>query len=490
MATSIIGTGAAAPSLRLAARDVAEAWGNPGDRGQIAVCAADEDALTLGWHAALAAMQAAEVEPSDVGGLWWGTQAPPFAEGPNLAYLAATLHLPATLHGALTTGSAHAGVDALVAAWDAIEAGTVQVALVVASDAVRPGKGTSLETNAGAGAAAFVLRAGDGPAVLRRRVTRQRPVLDRYRGATDTSSRDAYDGRLFREQVFLPEVRTVGADLAADPIAAWVLPDPDGRLAKRAAKELGIGEPASAPVFAELGDPGAAGTPLGIAACLGDTGTVAAIAYGGGRTSGLTVDVSAPVPGADAVQDQLSRGRPATYAQALRARGQLVAETEPIAMGVPPGGAGFVRGGEELLGLTGAKCTACGTISTPPSVHPTCVGCGGDDLTEVPLSRRGTVQTFVVNQTMPPPFEGPLPMVVVDLEDGARLLVQGAGDGSDLEVGAPVELVLTRYTIERGAPIYGFKARATSTPPSPASGVPTRSVGAPDRHTRRDVDGS
>ena len=77
----------------------------------------------------------------------------------------------------------------------------------------------------------------------------------------------------------------------------------------------------------------------------------------------------------------------------------------------------------------------------------------------VSLARRGVVHTFVVNHTMPPPFEAPLPLAVIDLDDGARIMLQVVGDGSDMEIGAQVELVLRRYAFERGVPVYGFKAR-------------------------------
>jgi hydroxymethylglutaryl-CoA synthase len=70
------------------------------------------------------------------------------------------------------------------------------------------------------------------------------------------------------------------------------------------------------------------------------------------------------------------------------------------------------------------------------------------------------VHTFVVNHTMPPPFEAPLPLAVIDLEDGARVMLQVVGDGADMQIGAQVELVLRRYAFERGVPVYGFKARA------------------------------
>ena len=77
----------------------------------------------------------------------------------------------------------------------------------------------------------------------------------------------------------------------------------------------------------------------------------------------------------------------------------------------------------------------------------------------VPLARRGTVQTFVVNQTMPPPFVAPLPILVLDLEDGARLMVQGTpDDASSIRIGDRMRLTLRRYALERGVPVYGFKA--------------------------------
>ena len=126
----------------------------------------------------------------------------------------------------------------------------------------------------------------------------------------------------------------------------------------------------------------------------------------------------------------------------------------------------FVRGNTEVLGLLGARCIECGTVNTPPSVHPACIACGHDKFDTVALARRGVVQTFVVNQTMPAPFEAPLPLVVVDLADGSRIMLQGIGDGTDLAVGSPVELVLRRYTVERGVPVYGWKVAASTQEPA------------------------
>jgi len=152
-------------------------------------------------------------------------------------------------------------------------------------------------------------------------------------------------------------------------------------------------------------------------------------------------------------------GRPATYAELLRARGQLVPGGETIPMGVPPESALFARGADEMLGLLGGRCVDCRTISTPPSIHPTCINCGGPKLEPVALARSGSVHTYVINHTMPAPFVAPLPIAVLDMEDGARLMLQVIGDGTDVTIGGQVKLVLRKYAHERGVPVYGFKAR-------------------------------
>ncbi len=456
----VLGIGAAAPSLRLAAADVAAAWGRGGGRTQAAVCAPDEDTLTLAAAAASAALAAAGIDATAIDGLWWGTTRPPFAEGPSHAVLASALGLSPFAAGALTSGSPHAGMEALLGAADSVGAASSRVALVVASDALVPGLGTAFEARCGAGAVAFVLGATGGPAAITARVTRSHPLLDRYRGDAEAATRDLYDARLFREEMFLPAMREVGERLGAFDVTGWSIPDPDGRLGAAVAKQLGAGTPASAPVYAVIGDAGAAAPLLGIAGALAAAGTYAVIGTGGGRTTGVTVTVDAPVPGAAAVDEALAGGRPATYAEVLRARGQLTPSGEMIPMGVPPESALFARGADEMLQLLGGRCADCGTVNTPPSIHPVCIACGGTKLEPTPLARRGVVHTYVVNQTMPAPFVAPLPIAVIDLEDGARIMLQVVGDGQDLAIGTEVDLVLRRYAHERGVPVYGWKARA------------------------------
>lgn len=455
----IIAVGAAAPAWRLPASEVAAAWGRRGGRGQAAACPPDEDVLTLSCDAARRALAAAGLDADLVDGLWWGTTRPPFAEGPSHAVLSAAIGCSAKASGALTAGSAHSGMEALVAAADAVLAGSARVALVVAADAVLPGPGTGFEERSGAAAVAYVLADEEGAGSLGARVTRTHPFLDRYRGDREPATRDLYDGRLFREEVFLPVMRDLGGQLGALEPTAWSLPDPDGRLGAAVARSVGAGTPASAAVYTAVGDTGAAAALLGAASALDAAGRVAAVAYGGGRATGVLFEVDRPVPGAAGVADVLAGGAPVTYAEVLRARNVLVPTGETVPMGVPPESAQLVRGADEILGALGARCVDCGTINTPPSIHPHCISCGSTKFVLEPIARHGVVHTYVVNHTMPAPFQAPLGLAVVDLDDGARVMCQVVGDSHDLAIGSEVDLVLRRYAHERGVPVYGYKAR-------------------------------
>jgi hydroxymethylglutaryl-CoA synthase len=460
-AVAVLGVGVGVPAWRLAANDIATAWGGRGGRGSIAVCGPDEDTLTLAWTACDALFAETGARAEDVDGLWWGTTRPPFAEGPSWSHLAASLRLGPSAAGAVAAGSPHAGVEALLAAADAIAAGTVRRAIVVTSDALLPGTGTSLEPVCGAAATAVLLGPDEdgAPALLGPRASRWMAALDRYRGDHEDTTRDVYDGRLFREEIFLPLATETAAALGTD--SRWSLPDPDGRLGSALARKIGADRVVSSDVRRALGDTGAAAALTGLVPALAEPGAAALLAFGGGRATAVGVEVRSTVPGAArAVADLAAEGAPASYAQVLRARGQLEPAGEHVEMAVPPGSAMFVRGNAEILGLIGGRCVDCATVSFPPAIHPACISCGGDKFDAVPLSRTGTVQTFVINHAMPAPFVAPLPLVCVDLDDGSRVMFQGEGTGADIAIGAPVDLVLRRYAIERGVPVYGWKVRS------------------------------
>jgi uncharacterized OB-fold protein len=112
--------------------------------------------------------------------------------------------------------------------------------------------------------------------------------------------------------------------------------------------------------------------------------------------------------------------------------------------------------------LEAAKCEACGKIHYPPRVA--CSKCGGTTFENITLPREGKVVTFTIVRVPPAGFteQTPLPIAIVEVMDGVRIMVQigDLEDPSDLEIGMPVRLEFRRISWdgEAGLIFYGHKA--------------------------------
>jgi uncharacterized OB-fold protein len=112
--------------------------------------------------------------------------------------------------------------------------------------------------------------------------------------------------------------------------------------------------------------------------------------------------------------------------------------------------------------LEAAKCEACEKIHYPPRV--VCSKCGGSTFENITLPREGKVVTFTIVRVPPAGFteQTPLPIAIVEVMDGVRIMVQ-IGDlenPSELEIGMPVRLEFRRISWdgEAGLIFYGHKA--------------------------------
>ena len=112
--------------------------------------------------------------------------------------------------------------------------------------------------------------------------------------------------------------------------------------------------------------------------------------------------------------------------------------------------------------LEAAKCEACEKIHSPPRV--VCSKCGGSTFENITLPREGKVVTFTIVRVPPAGFteQTPLPIAIVEVMDGVRLMMQigDLEDPSDLEIGMPVRLEFRRISWdgEAGLIFYGHKA--------------------------------
>jgi uncharacterized OB-fold protein/acyl dehydratase len=86
------------------------------------------------------------------------------------------------------------------------------------------------------------------------------------------------------------------------------------------------------------------------------------------------------------------------------------------------------------------RCTACQVLRHPP--QPRCDRCGAYDWDTVEACGRGTVYSFVVNHyPQVPAFDYPLPIGLIELEEGTRLVAQIVDCPiEDIAVGMAVEV--------------------------------------------------
>ena len=100
------------------------------------------------------------------------------------------------------------------------------------------------------------------------------------------------------------------------------------------------------------------------------------------------------------------------------------------------------------------RCTECGTLRHPP--RPACAQCGCFDWDTVAASGRGTVFSYVVvHHPQVPGFPYPLPIAVVELEEGTRLVADLVGVGPDeVRIGMPVTAELVPVDDELTLPMF------------------------------------
>jgi uncharacterized OB-fold protein len=100
------------------------------------------------------------------------------------------------------------------------------------------------------------------------------------------------------------------------------------------------------------------------------------------------------------------------------------------------------------------RCTACGALRHPPS--PVCPSCNSFDWDTVDASGRGTVYSYIVNHhPQHPAFDYPLPIGVIELEEGTRLIADIVEiDPADVKIGMEVELDFIDPDPELSLPVF------------------------------------
>jgi hydroxymethylglutaryl-CoA synthase len=477
----IVSYGAYVPPTRLPFAVMAGRPPGAGEEGpERSVAWHDEDALTMAVAAGASALRG--FDRSQVDGLYLASTTQPFQEKQGAALVARALDLRRELRTADFAGSLRAGLDALVAAVDAVRAGSAGRVLVVASDCRLGAPGSGLERGFGDGAAAFLVGpAGDAVASLEEAFALSDEIVDVWRPAGDPFVH-SWEERFVVQEGYVPAATAAVRGLLARSGAAAgdfqrvALSAPDARSHAEVARALGLDRARLVdPLFGRLGNAGTAFAPLLLVAALerarpGERILAAASADGGVAASFAVTDRAPKLEPRRGVAWHLARRRALPrYDRYLEARGLAAREYPPAA---EPGLSATIhhRERDEDVSFRGQQCSACGGVQFP--IQRVCERCFAKDRFEkVRLSdRTGTVVTYTFDHFFPTPMP-PTIVTIVDI-DGARVHLQLAdATPEEIRIGLPVEFAFRCVHRVGGRPNYYWKATPLAPPPAAAGGA-------------------
>lgn len=482
----ITGFGAYVPRARLrrSAIAAAQAWANPGLRGQAkgerAVCGWDEDVVTMAVEAGRDALTG--VDRSSISALVLASTSPPFADRLNAGIVAGALDAPASVTAFDLGGSMRAGASALIAGL-ALAAGGGQ-SLVVASEK-RGAKPASIQEIVNGDAAAAILLGADRPiARVLASESLTADFVDHFRAAGRTHDY-GWEERWVREEGYLKLIPATVAKLlrrtnvAAKDITRFLLPTPMNAVAASVAKKLGVADTALAdPLISGCGYSGAAHSLLMLVHALesarpGDT--ILLTAFGNGCDA-ILLEVTPEIEKLQArrgVAGSLARGMPNDdYMRFLSFNDEIGIDWGMRAeFGNKYALTTEWRSSRDNLAFLGGRDRQTGVVQfpkTPKAVAPGATGIA--EYEDVALADQpAKVISFTADNLTYHPSP-PLYFGLVQFDNGARLMMEfvDVAPGA-LVIGAPLEMVFRIKEIDhgRGYRHYFWKA----TPIAAAVGV-------------------
>ncbi|HEY6131601.1 MAG TPA: hypothetical protein VIV27_06250 [Halioglobus sp.] len=431
-----------------------------------AVAGYDEDSITMAVAAAADCLHG--LDRRTVDGVYFATTTSPFREKQAAAFIAKALDLRSDIATNDFSGTLRAGAGALLAAVHAVKAEPDRQILVIAADARLAAPRSSIESNLGDAAAAFLVASGAVLASVRDSFSHADELYDVWRADHDTYLH-TWEERFNVTHGYEDNLKAACRGLfdktgtEAGHYSRVVLGGPDGKSLAQTAKKLGFSrERLQDALFGKVGNCGAAFTPLLLVAALevaqpGDT-LLAAFYGDGAEVMAIDVLASSFTP-QHSIAWYLARGKALrSYDSYLKSRHLDAGEHDRRGgEGVPA--TIHYRERDTDISFLAQRCTQCGTMHFPAC--RVCYGCYAKDQFEsVRLSdKQGRVMSYSFDYFFPTP-EPPVIVGMCEVENGTRVYVQMTDASTDLlRCDLPVEFVFRKIHDAGNKPNYFWKSR-------------------------------
>jgi len=444
-------------------------------RGETAICNYDEDAVTMAVTAAIHCLNNLDRDKLD--GVYLATMSSPAVERQAAGTVATALDLEGNIRSADLSGSTKVGTAAMIAACDAVRAGSLQNVMACAADC-RTGKPGSLdEQTYGDAATAFLMGEEGVIAELLGSYSVSYDFMGHWEGDTDTFGH-FWEARWITDEGYNPHLleaakgalKQCGVEISG--ISKVIIPAINARAASAVAKKLKLAdEQVQSSLFDMVGDCGNAQSPLMLAAALDEAkpgDKILVLSYGNGADALIfeaTEAIAGYTPARTVAQMLETRREITNYNQYLVFREVLPVETgirgeelDAAATQVSR----LWRERKEITALCGSRCRKCGTPQYP--YQKVCVNpdCGAiDEMAWYRFSdKKGQLFTYTVD-SLAVTFNPPQIYGVIEWEGGGKFWFDISDcDPDDLQVGMEMRMSFRRKYHDkwRGLSTYFWKA--------------------------------
>jgi len=301
MNAGIVSYGGYVPRYRIRPREIGAVWGADGEsmgRGlnirAKSVPGPDEDVITISVEAARACMARIDLDPTEVGAIYVGSESHPYAVKPTATVVAEAIGAAPVMTAADFEFACKAGTAAIQTCMGLTLSKMYKYGMAIGSDTSQGAPGDALEYSASAGGAAFLIGTDRLIATIDHTVsfTTDTPDFWRREGQRYPSHGGRFTGEpaYFKHTVSCSEILFKRAGTTARDYDYAVFHQPNGKFPVRAGKQLGFKDTQldTGLLVREIGNTYSGAILLGLAAILdeADPGDrIFAVGYGSGAGS-------------------------------------------------------------------------------------------------------------------------------------------------------------------------------------------------------------
>ena len=441
-------------------------------RGEKAVANWDEDSITMAVAAAVDCLK--DEDKDRVDGMYFASTSQTYALRQNAGIVAAALDLKTDTRTADFTDSTKSGTAALLAAADAIAAGSLNSCLVSAADCRVSKVGSNGDYTYGDGAAAFLLSKENVIANIEGAFSTTHDFVDRRRLEGERMEH-MWEERFIRDagyMKFIPEAVKGLVDkykLNIKDFSKVIYACAFAGAHSALAKAMGLApEQVQDPMLNNVGETGVAQSLMMLAAALEDAkpgDKIMVVSFGQGCDAFyLTVtDNITKMKGKKGIKGNLAnKASLGSYEKYLAFRKLMPSEIGIRGEETLYTSFSIVsRDNREIYGMVGTKCKKCGTPAWPAQRICPNPDCGAVDQIEPYrfADKKANIFTYT-SDFLAPSIDPPSSYGFIDFVGGGRTGVDFTDcDANSLKVGMPVELSFRiKFTDEKRAAVnYGWK---------------------------------